>query len=176
MRWPGKLRAVVIFLLLCCQTLFGNNSEYFVRTYAGYTSSNYMSRGNGDSAFVAIIEQVKNIHIDTQNNYYIAESTFIRKITSVTNIISVCGGGGSDSSSNNIAATLAAIPTPWGIAGDSAGNIYYGDSGLCCVRKIATASTLVSTVVGVCGTCASDLSVTIAGTSARLNVPRDMHY
>jgi streptogramin lyase len=67
--------------------------------------------------------------------------------TVVAGVLGSCGYN-----SDGIAATTAQLKAPYGVALDSAGNIYIGDSGNHRVRKVQISTGLISTVAGT-GTC-----------------------
>jgi hypothetical protein len=62
-------------------------------------------------------------------------------------VITTVAGGGYMYTSNGIPATQAAIRSPQGVATDSAGNLYYFDTGGFVVRQ-ANSSGIVNTVAG----------------------------
>lgn len=87
-------------------------------------------------------------------NIYITEAVNIRKIDGNTQIISVFAGGGGYLD-DGIPATEAHFDIPYGIVGNTAGDIYYADAGLCCVRKITDFRMFwsISTIAGACEQC-----------------------
>eukprot|EP01031_Cornospumella_fuschlensis_P039768 gene39768-48418_t len=173
------VKAIFVSLLLLRRvgpSASQSSADYFIRTYAGYTSSNYNSRGDDGPALAGIIDDVRHVFADTQNNYYVTDSSFIRKVTTSTNIISTYAGGGAQAYFDGILATSTYLNSPWGVAGDTAGNIYFGDRVDCCIRHIATNTKVMSTVVGLCGSCAVDLSASVGASFARLMNPRGIFY
>ncbi|RYH29062.1 hypothetical protein EON65_09860 [archaeon] len=155
--------------------MYAFSSDYFISTYAGYTVNNYDKRGDGDIAQAATISMPYGIHVDEFNNIFLTESQFIRRIDGSTKLISTYAGGGDDSTTNDIFATAAYLPFPYGVAGDTAGNIYYADSTLSCVRKISAGICRVSTVVGECGTSGVSSNAN-SGLAIRLLQPRGLFY
>jgi streptogramin lyase len=65
--------------------------------------------------------------------------------TIVAGVLGTCGYN-----SDGIAATAAQLKAPYGVALDSAGNIFIGDAGNNRVRKVTLSTGLISTVAGTC--------------------------
>lgn len=88
---------------------------------------------------------------DSAGNFYIAayQGNSIRKVDAVTGFITTIAGNGSDNfSGENVAGTSAKLKDPGGSAVDSAGNIYFADSGNHRIRKIAAGTGIITTVAG----------------------------
>lgn len=91
------------------------------------------------------------VAVDITGNFYIAayQSNSIRKVDTVTgNITTVAGNGWDSFSGENVAATSAKLKEPGGTAVDSAGNIYFADSGNNRIRKVAAGTGIITTVAG----------------------------
>lgn len=142
---------IFLFLFVLAIPCSGYQERFYARTLSGYTTSNYLSRGNGEIAQGAEISSPQGVFSDSLGNVYITESSFIRRISATDQKISVFAGGGV-SPEDDVPATSAPLNDPYGIVGDTSGNIYFSDNGDCCVRKIRT-STQVATILGVCGQC-----------------------
>jgi len=93
-----------------------------ISTYAGNGTQG--SSGDGGAAINAAIEDPEAITIDLSGNIYVGSygAYDIRKITPA-GIISTVAGGGS-SLAEGVAATFASLAAGFGVAVDSAGNIY----------------------------------------------------
>jgi len=107
--------------------------------------------GDGFAATSAELNGPKGLALDPAGNLYIADwlNGRIRKV-STNGIISTVAGGGAPSanSGNGGPATSAYLSFPWGIAVDSAGNLYIVEFGVISdVRKVASDGTI-TTVAG----------------------------
>ena len=69
------------------------------------------------------------------------------KVTAQT-IYTIAGTGTSGSSGDGAAATLAEMKSPYGLALDNAGNLYFADNAANVIRKIDVSTRVISTVVG----------------------------
>ncbi len=84
-------------------------------------------------------------------NVYFADSSNqrIRKITVSTGVITtIAGTGVSSFTGDGGAASSATLYTPMGVALDSSGNVYVGDSYNQRVRKITVSTGVISTIAG----------------------------
>lgn len=92
-------------------------------------------------------EQPVGVAVDSAGNVYVADATGnrIRKITPLA-VVSTLAGNGSQGSADGVG-TAATFLTPWGVAVDSAGNVYVADLGNNKIRKITPAA-VVSTLAG----------------------------
>jgi outer membrane protein assembly factor BamB len=84
----------------------------------------------------------------------------VRKIDTSGNVTAVAGGGGTTTCGTTIA-TGVSLSGPVGVGVDSSGNVYIGDSGRHCLRKVAG-----STVTAFAGTGTSASSCATTGTTA----------
>lgn len=175
MYFHGDILSVALFALYF-SIVHGYSINSTISTYAGYTISNFDKRGDGDVAAAATISVPFGIYADSFDNIFITESQYIRRISGSMGTISTYAGGGDNSLSNDILASQVLIVLPYGIAGDTASNIYYADSSQCCVRKISAGTLRVNTVVGECGTTGPSSSSASSGLSARLSQPRGLFY
>jgi sugar lactone lactonase YvrE len=119
-------------------TVAGNGTAY---TYAG----------DGGPATSAALNSPDGVALDSAGNIYIADSgnSVIRKVTVATGIITTAAGTGVKGFSGDTGpATSAQLSTPYGIALDSAGNLYIADSGNGRVRKVTASTGIITTVAG----------------------------
>ena len=110
--------------------------------------------GDGGAATNAWLCRPTGITIDSSGNLYIADTdnNRIRKVIKATGtIISVAGNGSSGMSGDGGAATKASVLSPYGIAVDSSGNLYLGDSSNNRIRMVAQATGTIMSVAGVSG-------------------------
>jgi sugar lactone lactonase YvrE len=120
----------------------------YIGTIAGPGSS---SLGDGGLAIAAKLGAPYSVAVDKAGNVYIAD-TFnnrIRKVTASNGlIVTVAGTGTQGYSGDGGLATSAKLNQPYGIAVDSAGNLYVTDTGNYRVRKIMATSGVISTIAG----------------------------
>jgi hypothetical protein len=86
---------------------------------------------------------------DAAGNVYLADqgAHYIRKFAPDGTISTLAGTGAAASTGDGGAATSAAVNAPYDITVDSAGNIYFTDTGGLRIRKIST-SGIISTILG----------------------------
>ena len=143
----------------------------FISTVAGNGTAGF--GGDGAAATSANLNNPRGVAVDSAGNIYVADLTNnrIRKITVATGFISTLAGTGTASfAGDGAAATSAGLNQPYGVAVDSAGNIYVADQTNHRVRKITVATGLITTVAG--NGIATFGGDGAAATSASLNNPR----
>eukprot|EP01031_Cornospumella_fuschlensis_P025289 gene25289-30538_t len=155
----------------CIVFLFGSTTwaqeEFYLKTYAGYLDNTYYTRGDGQLPTAAEILNPMGVFQDYLGNIYLTESSYVRQISENSQlIINTIAGGGTSPDDNGIPATSAQLSTPWGIAGDLIGNIYFSDSTFCTVRYI-TPTQEIQTLLGIRGMCQG-------GGAVYLNGPRGL--
>jgi len=114
-------------------------------------SSKEITTFDKDSTF----KNLASLTTDSAGNVYSVDrgACVVRKLTPaasstiVAGVLNDCGYNG-----DNISATTARLNQPYGVALDTAGNIYIGDAGNNRVRKITIKTETISTVAGT-GTC-----------------------
>jgi hypothetical protein len=147
-----------------------NNGTGIIITVAGNGTGGYS--GDNGAATSGGLYYPTGVAVDRAGNTYIADTNDnrIRKVTAGTGIITtVAGNGAPGYSGDNGAATSASLNYPYGIAVDSAGNIYIADSLNNRIRKVAAGTGIITTVAGNgTGGYSGDNG---AATSASLNMP-----
>jgi sugar lactone lactonase YvrE len=123
-----------------------------VNTLAGLAGTNGSADGAGSNAR---FDNPGGISLDSAGNLFLADAgnCTIREITSagvVSTLAGLAGTNGCADGTNSNARFYA----PWGIVGDSAGNLYVADTGNCTIRKTTPVGTnwVVSTIAGLAGT------------------------
>jgi trimeric autotransporter adhesin len=103
--------------------------------------------GDGIAATSAAIGATGGIALDSQGNVYFAERNFVREITTDGILHTVAGvANASIYNGDNKPATTATLYAPWGIALDSANNLYIADQGNGRIRKVSGGR--ISTIAG----------------------------
>jgi sugar lactone lactonase YvrE len=126
-----------------------NFSPLIINTVAGNGTAGYT--GDGGPATSAEFYGPVGVAVDASGNLYIADSgnCRVRKVTASTRIVStVAGNGTCGYSGDGGPATNAEVYYPFGLAVDTAGNIYIADSNNNRVRKVTVATGIISTVAG----------------------------
>jgi uncharacterized protein (TIGR03437 family) len=105
--------------------------------------------GDGSAATNALLSVPMGIVVDGAGSVYVADlgASVVRKVAPSGIISTVAGTGGAGFSGDGGPATAAQLNGPFGLALDSAGNLYIADSNNNCVRKIS-ANGSISTVAG----------------------------
>ncbi|HLK19665.1 MAG TPA: hypothetical protein VKT81_11940 [Bryobacteraceae bacterium] len=103
--------------------------------------------GDGGLAVNAAVFLPTSVAVDAAGNVYIAEyGSRIRKVTPDGVISTVAGTGDNGYSSDHGAATDALLNAPFGIALDSAGNLYIADTYNNVIRKVSNG--VITTIAG----------------------------
>jgi chitobiase/beta-hexosaminidase-like protein/fibronectin type III domain protein/NHL repeat-containing protein len=120
-----------------------------ITTVAGMGTGAYS--GDNGAATAARLNSPQGVAVDSAGDLYIADSNNhrIRKVSAVTGIITtVAGKGTAGYSGDNGAATAAGLYLPYGVAVDSAGNLYVADSNNHRIRKVSAVTGIITTVAG----------------------------
>ena len=106
--------------------------------------------GDSGAATMAGLRLPEGVAVDPSGNLYIADSNndSIRKVTPSGIISTVAGNGTAGYSGDGGPATGASLNFPYGVALDTAGNLFIADDGNNRVRKVAAATGMISTVAG----------------------------
>ena len=139
--------------------------------------------GDNGPATSGQFSQPLGMAVDAVGNVYVADAgtATVRKITASTGVITTVAGNGTQCASsttpcgNGTKATTAALITPYSVALDGAGNLYFTDAGNNVVRKVTASTGILSTVAGT-GTACSTSGTTgcgdgLAATAAQLHAP-----
>ena len=120
-------------------------SNGVITTVAGNGTTGYS--GDGGSASSAELSQPHGIAVDSAGDLYIADSgnNVVREVVNGV-ITTVAGNGTRGFNGDNGPATSAQLSGPWGVAVDSAGNLYITDTGNNRIRKVTGG--VITTVVG----------------------------
>src|SRR5208282_1987439 len=140
-----------------------------ITTVAGTGTGGY--NGDGIAATTAKIFLPYGVAVDSAGNFYIAATLNyrIRKVSAGGTITTVAGNGMLGSIGDNGPATSAELSNPEGVAVDSAGNVYIGDTFNQRVREVNVTTGTITTVAGTGG--AGYNGDNMPATSADLTVP-----
>jgi sugar lactone lactonase YvrE len=134
-----------------------------ISTVAGTGQPGYS--GDGGAATAAQLYFPFGVTTDSGGNLYIADTfnNVIRKVDATNGVISTVAGNGYGAGGNGDGgytgdggpATSAELNRPFGVAVDSAGNLYIADANNLVIRMVAAASGIISTVAGDGSACTS---------------------
>jgi trimeric autotransporter adhesin len=122
------------------------NGSGMITTIVGTTQG---FSGDGDSSLFAQLAMPKTMALDKNGNLYIADhqNHRIRKVSTAGIISTVAGNGTAGFSGDGGPATSATLNGPFGVAVDSQGNIFIGDTSNHRLRKVRTDG-IITTVAG----------------------------
>jgi sugar lactone lactonase YvrE len=107
--------------------------------------------GDGGPATNAALWHPADVGVDHSGNVYFVDqdNSVVRKVNTATGIITTAAGiDTAGYSGDGGPATKAKLNFPQGIAVDSAGNVYIADFYNSCIRKVNTATGIITTVAG----------------------------
>jgi uncharacterized protein (TIGR03437 family) len=139
-----RVRLLRLALVLTfCSALFAQAGGYLIVTVAGGGSV----LGDNGPATSAPLYLPNGVAVDAAGNLYIADAgnNRIRKVSNGV-ITTVAGNGTQGSGGDGGPATSAQLYYPWGVAVDSAGNLYIADRGNNRIRKVSNG--VITTVAG----------------------------
>jgi uncharacterized protein (TIGR03437 family) len=115
-----------------------------ISTVAG--NGNGTEAGDGGPATQASLYYPKGLAVDRSGNLFISDwlNSRVREVTPDGTIWTVAGNGNFDYYGDGGPATGAALRFPWGLAVDSASNVYIADDENSVIRKLAPTVTLTS--------------------------------
>jgi len=124
------------------------NAAGTISTYAG-TGEVAGYSGDGSAATAALLNSPTDVIADNNGNLFIADNGnhVVRKINALGTITTYAGNGVSGYSGNGTPATSAELSNPYGVAVDTAGNVYVADQNNNLIRKINT-SGIISNFAG----------------------------
>ncbi|HEY3129906.1 MAG TPA: IPT/TIG domain-containing protein [Acidobacteriota bacterium] len=125
------------------------SSTGIITTVAGNGLPNFS--GDNGPAVASGLSGPSALAFDTAGNLFVADTgnSRIRRIDAATEIISTVAGSGQPGfSGDNGPATAASLNLPYGIAVDTAGNIFIADSFNNRIRKVDAGSGIITTVAG----------------------------
>jgi hypothetical protein len=136
-----------------------------VTTLAGAAGSSGSADGTGSAAR---FNQPVGVAVDSSGNVFIGDRNnhTIRKITSVGVVTTLAGTAGSSGSTDGTG-SAARFNLPYGVAVDTAGNVFVADNFNYTIRKITSAG-VVTTLAGLAG---SSGSTDGTGSAARFGQP-----
>jgi Secretion system C-terminal sorting domain/NHL repeat len=129
-----------------------NVATGIISTFGGTSTAGYS--GDGGPATAASLNTPNGICVDPEGNVYVADfkNSRIRKINTVTGIITTFAGNGSTNySGDNGLAINAGTPYPTGLASDKDGNIFIVEVASAVtsrIRKVNSSTGIITTVAG----------------------------
>ena len=152
-----------------------DSNSGLISTIAGTGVAGYAASQDGKAATSAKLNNPRGVAVDSAGNVYIGDSgnNMIRKVDSSGIITTIAGTGTAGFSGDGGAPTAAQLNGPFGVAVDSAGNVYIADYGNSRIRMIDRNTGLISTIAGT-GTITGTFKDGDQATSANLNKPYDI--
>ena len=128
----------VAFLGVVLSSVVAASQGFTITTVAGTSTIGYS--GDGGPAIAAQLDQPQCVAVDAAGNVYIADyfNNVVREITPNGTINTIAGNGTQGYSGDGGPATSAQLSFPYGLAIDSAGNLYIADSSNDVIREVTT--------------------------------------
>lgn len=107
--------------------------------------------GDNGAATSAKLDSPEDVILDASGNLYIADlnNNRVRMVNKASGIISTVAGDGTYGfNGNNGIATSAQLSNPWSVTLDASGNLYIADGGSSRIRKVNTATGIITSVAG----------------------------
>jgi hypothetical protein len=126
-----------------------NHATGLITTVAGNGMAGYS--GDGGQATAAELDNPAGLAVNSVGDLFIADSTNnrIREVNLTTGVITTVAGTGIDGySGDGGQATAAQLGQPYGVAVDSAGNLFIADDANNRIREVNVSSGVITTVAG----------------------------
>lgn len=153
-----------------------NQCRNSVNAYAGALPPGFS--GDGGPATSAQFNEPVGVDFDAAGNAFVADATNnrIRRIDATTGVVTTFAGGTGAASACSYSGHVSGLrmSIPFGVAVDSANNVYVADTGANCVRRIAAGTGAVSRVAGGGGVTACTGSGPAVALS--LNIPTGLAF
>jgi hypothetical protein len=121
------------------------NAEGVITTAVGNGKRGYS--GDRGAATNASLNYPSSVAVDASGNLLITDTDRIRKVDTNGIITTVAGNGAFGYSGDGGAATNASLDSPWGVAVDTAGNLFIADGRNFVIREVNTDG-IITTVAG----------------------------
>ncbi len=144
--WSCGAALAALLIMLSASVIPAEAQPGYITTVAGGGTG-----GDGGAAVAAALLQPGAVAVDAAGNLYIADTDAqrVRKVNSSTGIITtVAGNGSAGSGGDGGAATAATLNYPVGVAVDSGGNLYITEFFGQRVRRVSSATGVISTYAG----------------------------
>ena len=131
----------------------GRIREYGTNGVASTVAGGGTSYTEGGFPLASFLAGPHSVVVDSANNFYIADADQNRvfKVTPTTStnrITTLAGSATRGFAGDGAAANAAALNTPWGVAIDGSGNVYFVDLNNARVRVVSASTGNISTVAG----------------------------
>ncbi|MES2702717.1 MAG: T9SS type A sorting domain-containing protein [Bacteroidota bacterium] len=141
----------LLLLITLCLELFCNNKS-FAQAGAVYTvAGGGTSTADGVPSTSAYVNRSSGVAVDADGNVYYGEQSGcrVRRVDGATGLVSTIAGTGSCGfSGDGGTATSAQLNAVQGLCLDGAGNVFIADEGNGRIRKVHTATGIITTVAG----------------------------
>lgn len=145
-------------------------------TISTFMGNGQFGGGDGNVATAAGVEQPSALAFDPAGDLFVEDGSngSIRRVDATTQIVSTVAGGGTFVGDGRVA-SAAILAAPRGLAFDSKGNLLIADGNHSLVRRVDTASGVISTFAGTVNICCSgSLAPGTAATDTTIGFPNDI--